>query len=172
MGSVRNQEINVTLSAATFSRLQQAKPFNKGRAADQAIEVIRAALYTMYPPRTPDEWKDGRMFQGTGRHILLSCYDVVCYLLRKVMGRDDDRGRYATEVAEPFVELTLKIPTGLVHWIEKVAQDQASTIPEAAVYAIEYGHRVLDSQDPMEGRKIWRDIRRAIWKRLVNFDRG
>ena len=171
MGSVRYKEIKVTLSAATFSRLEQANPFNRGRAADQAIEVIRAALYTMYPPRTPDEWRDARKFQGIGRHILIFCYDVVCYLLRKLMGRDDDRGRYPNEVAQPFVALTLKIPIGLVHCIEKVAQDQASTIPEATVYAIEYGHRVLDSQDPLDGRKIWRDIRCAIWKRLVNVDR-
>ena len=165
MGSDRYQDINVTLSAATFSRLEQANPFNRGRAADQAIEVIRAALYTMYPPRTPDEWKERSRFQGIGRHLLVFCYDVVCYLLRKVIGKNDDRGK---DVAEPFVELTLKIPIGLVNWIEKVAQDRASTIPEATVYLIEYGHRVLDSQDPAEGRKIWRDIRRAIWKRVVN----
>jgi hypothetical protein len=170
------QEVSVTLSAVTFRRLEQANPFNKRRADDQAIEVIRIALYTMYPPRTTEEWKDTSRFQGSGRTFLHYFYDVVCYLLRKLTGKDDDLGRQDNDVPEQPVQLTLKIPTGLAKWIEEIARSHRSTIPEATVYAIEYGHRVLDSQGSTEEirerfRKAWRDILRAIWKRFVNVDR-
>jgi hypothetical protein len=166
----------VTLSAATFSRLERATPFNKRRVADQAIEAIRVALYTMYPPRTPEEWKDRSRFQGAGRHLLLVGYDLVCSLLRKSTNTDADPGRSANHVSEQPVQITLKIPIGLVRWIEKIARSQQSTLPEATIYAIEYGLRVLDSQGGAEGggerlRRVWRDILRAIWKRFVNVGR-
>ena len=175
MGSVQYQEVNVTLSAPTFSRLEQANPFNKRRVAEQAIEAIRVALYTMYPPRTPEEWKDTSRFQRAGRPILLFWYDLACHLLRKLIGSDDP-GRYANDVSERPAQLTLKIPIGLVKWIQEIARGQRSTIPEATVYAIEYGLRVLDSQGGAEGvgeglRRVWRDILRAIWKRFVNMGR-
>ena len=160
------QEVNVTVTSATFSRLKQANPFNKRRVAEQAIEVIRVAVYAMYPPRTPEEWKDRSRYQGTGRHILLFWYDLVCYLLSRFLDRDDDPGRDANHVSEQPTHLTLKIPNGLVSWIEKIARSRQSTIPEATVYAIEYGHRVLDSQGGAEGVKrlsrVWRDIFHAI----------
>ena len=163
------QEVNVTVTSATFSRLKQANPFNKRRAAEQAIEVIRVAVYAMYPPRTPEEWKDRSRYQGAGRHILLFWYDLVCYLLSRLMDRDDDPGRDANHVSDQPAHLTLKIPNGLVSWIEKIARSRQSTIPEATVYAIEYGHRVLDSQGGAEGvkrlRRLWRDIFHAIRKR-------
>ena len=92
------------------------------------------------------------------------------------MARDDDPGRYANDVSERLAQLTLKIPIVLVKWIKKVARCQRSTIPEATVYAIEYGLRVLDSQVGAEGageglRRVWRDILRAIWQRFANVDR-
>ena len=165
---VQYEEITVTLSASTFSRLEQSNPFNKRRASEQAIEVIRIALYTMYPPRTPEESKDTSRFQGSGRHILITCYDIVCCLLRKLVGRDDEAPNHVS--GEP-VQVTLKIPIGLLRWIEKIAQTNQSTIPEATVYAIEYGHRVLDSQEGSEGVKdlgrLWRDIFDSILKRIV-----
>jgi|SRR5215216_3426609 len=172
MRFVQYQEVNVTLSSATFSRLERGNPFNKRRVADQAIEVIRVALLTLYPPRTPEEWKDRSRYEGTGRHMLRFSYDLVCYLLRKLMGRNDDPDRYANHVPDQPGQITLKIPTGLMSWIEKLAHSRQSTIPEATVYAIEYGHRVLDSQrsseEPAEDlRKVWRDIFHAILKRLV-----
>jgi len=163
------QEVNVTVTSATFSRLKQANPFNKRRAAEQAIEVIRVAVYAMYPPRTPEEWKDRSRYQGAGRHILLFWYDLVCYLLRKLTGRNDDPGRYANHVSDQPTHLTLKIPIALMSWIEKIARSRQSTISEATVYAIEYGHRVLDSQGGGDGvkrfRRVWRDIFHAIRKR-------
>jgi hypothetical protein len=161
------KEVNVTLSASTFSRLEQSNPFNKRRVAEQAIEVIRVAVYTMYPPQTPEEWKETSRFQGFGRYFLLSCYDIVCYLLRKLVGKDDKNERSPDEP----VQVTLKIPIGLLRWIEKIAVSNQSTIPEATVYAIEYGHRVLDSQRGSEGVKdvgrLWRDIFHSILKRIV-----
>ena len=45
MRSVKYQYINVTLSAATFSRLEKANLFSKHSAAYHAIEAIRVALY-------------------------------------------------------------------------------------------------------------------------------
>ena len=160
------QEVNVTVTSATLSRLKEANPFNKRRAAEQAIEVIRVAVYAMYPPRTPEEWKDRSRYQGAGRHILLFWYDLVCYLLSRLMNRADDPGRDANHVSDQPTHLTLKIPNGLVSWIEKIARSRQSTIPEATVYAIEYGHRVLDSQGGAEGVKrlsrVWRDIFHAI----------
>ena len=167
------QETKVTLSAATFSRLERGNPFNKRRVADQALEVIRVAVYTMYPPRTPEEWKDRSRYQGAGRNMLLFWYDLVCYLLRKLIGRADELGSYTNNVAKQPVQITLKIPIGLFRWIEKIARDKQSTLPDATIYAIEYGFRVLDSQEVGEGalRRVWRDILRAIWKRFINMDR-
>ena len=171
---VQYEEINVTLSASTFSRLERANPFNKRRVTEAAIEVIRVAIYTMYPPRTPEEWKDTSRFHGAGRHVLLTCYDVVRYLLRKLVGRDDEKRRAANHVSDEPVQVTLKIPVGLLRWIEKIARSNQSTIPEATVYAIEYGHRVLDSQESSEGgkdlRRLWRDIFHSILKRIVKMD--
>ncbi len=166
------QEVKVTLSAATFSRLEQANPFNKRRVAEAAIEVIRVALYAMYPPRTPEEWKDTSRFQGAGRQCLLFCYDIGCYLLRKLVGRNDEK----KSVSQEPVQVTLKIPIGLLRWIEKIARSNQSTTPEATVYAIEYGHRVLDSQGGSQGvkdlRRVWRDIFDLIRKRFVKAGRS
>ena len=173
MGSVKYQDVKVTLSAATFSWLQQATPFDKRRVTEQAIEEIRVALYTMYPPRTPEDWQDRSRFQGAGRHMLHVWYDLVCYFVHKWTNGDADSGRYADDVSEQPTQITLKIPVGLVTWIEKIARSRQSTIPEATVYAIEYGLRVLDSQ---QGQNEWasahtrlRDIFRAIWKRLITY---
>jgi hypothetical protein len=58
------------------------------------------------------------------------------------------------------------VPLGLVKWIEKIAHDRAMTLTEATVFAIEYGHQVLESQ-PKEAEtpsKVWRDIIQAMWK--------
>jgi len=174
MGPVKYQEVNVTLSAATFSRLAQANPFNRRRVAEQAVETIRAALYTMYPPRTPEEWKDSSRFQGIGRHILVIFYDIVCYLFRRRTNPNTESEREASHDSEKSTQLTLKIPLGMMRWIEKIAHSKQSTIPEATIYAIEYGFRVLDSQgDPKEigqrSRDVLLDILRAIWTRIVGY---
>lgn len=169
MGSGDYQLIKVTLSNATFHRLQQANPFNKDRAAQNAIDVIRIALLTMYPPQTPEDWKDKSRFPSPTRTMLRFLYDVVCYLLRKVIGRTDGLDSFADAEC---AQLTLKIPVALIKWIEKIAQEQRITLAEATVYAIEYGHRVSDSQDPEDVRKVWRDIIQTIWKRLVDSPRN
>ena len=170
--SMRYQEVNVTLSSATFSRLEQGNPFNKRRVADQAIEVIRVAVLAMYPPRTPEEWKDRSRYQGIGRYMLLMSYDIVCYLLRRLMGKGDELGSFTNHVSDQPTHLTLKIPIDLMSWIEKIARSRQSTISEATVYAIEYGHRVLDSQGGADAaerlRRVWRDIFHAIRKRFVS----
>jgi len=171
--AVQYQEVNVTLSAATYARLKQGDPFSKRRVAEQAVEAIRVAIYTMYPPRAPEEWKDSSRYQGAERHILLFWYDLVSYLLRRLMGPDDDPGRDANHISDQPAQITLKIPIRLLQWIEKIARSNQSTTPEATVYAIEYGLRVLDSQDASgEGlRSVWRAIFHAIRKRLVKVDR-
>ena len=170
MRFVQYQKVNVTLSAATFSRLEQRSPFNKRRVTDQAVEAIRVAVFTLYPPRTPEEWKDKSRYQGAFRHALLVSYDMVCYFLRRLMDRNDD----ASHVLDQPVQITLKVPIGLMSWVEKIARSNQSTIPEATVYAIEYGLRVLDSQRSVgtEGlRKIWREIFNAIRERFVKAGR-
>jgi hypothetical protein len=144
MGFADYQEVKVTLSAATFSRLEQGNPFNKRRVADQAIEAIRVAVYTMYPPRTPEEWKDRSRFQGAVKSVLLIWYDLVCYLLRKLISRHDEFG--ANHVSDQPAQITLKIPIGLMSWIDQIAHSRQSPIPDATVYAIEYGLRVLELQ--------------------------
>lgn len=163
------QEVNVTLSSATFSRLEQGNPFNKRRVAEQAIAAIGVAVNTLYPPRTPEEWEDSSRYQGTGRHVLLLWYDMLFYLLRRLMGRNDQPGGAGLRVSGDAVQITLKIPLGLLGWIEKLARDNQSTIPEATVYAIEYGLRVLDAQDSSEDglRRVWRDIFNTLRKRII-----
>ncbi|HEX7295389.1 MAG TPA: hypothetical protein VF251_06525, partial [Pyrinomonadaceae bacterium] len=130
------------------------------------------ALFNMYPPHTPDEWKDKSRFPSPTRTFLRFSYDVVCYLLRKLTGRTDDVRNDSNDVTDASVQLTLKIPVALIKWIEKVAQEQARTLPEATVYAIEYGHRVLDSDRAEDVRKVWRDILHLIWKRSVKASRN
>ena len=169
----RYQAVNVTLSGATFSRLERGNPFNKRRVNEQAIEAIRAAIFTIFPPRTPEEWKDRSRYQGALRQALLWSYDMICYLLRKLTGRADALGTNANHVSQEPVQITLKIPIGLMSWIEKIARSNQSTVPEATVYAIEYGFRVFDSnrKDGVEGlRRVWRDILQAILKRSANVD--
>ena len=168
----RYQEVDVTLSAATFSRLERGNPF-KPRVNEQAIEAIRAAVFTIFPPHTPEEWKDRNRYQGALRTILLWTYDMIRYLVRRLMGSGEALGKNPNHVSQDPVPVTLKIPIGLMNWIEKLALTNQSTIPEATVYAIEYGFRVLDShgKDGVEGlRKVWRDIFQAIFKRSVNVD--
>jgi hypothetical protein len=89
------------------------------------------------------------------------------------MNEDGEPERYANHVSHEPVQITLKIPIGLLRWIEKIARSNQSTTPEATVYAIEYGLQVLDSQEASaEGlRRIWRDIFHAIRKRLVKVGR-
>ena len=177
MGPVKYQEVNVTLSAATFSRLQQRNPFNKRRVADEAIEAIRVALFTMYPPRTPEEWKDRSRYHGTGRYMILVSYDLVCYSLRKWTNMDADPESFAKHLSEQPVQIMLEIPIGLMRWIEQIARSKQISMPEATVYAIEYGLQVLDSQvGGAEGageglRKVWSHILRAIRNRFVNVGR-
>jgi hypothetical protein len=165
----RYHEVTVTLSSATFSRLERGNPFNKRRVAEQAIETIRVAVYSMYPPRTPEEWKDKSRYEGVGRLVLLYFYDLFGYSLRRLLGRDEAVNHVSDEPAQ----ITLQIPIGLLHWIEKIARSNQSSIPEATLYAIEHGLRVLDSQSGgAEGlRKVWSDIVDAIRKRLIKVDR-
>ena len=167
---IRYQKVDVTLSATTFFRLERGNPF-KRRVNEQAIEAIRATVFTLFPPRTSEEWKDRSRYQGSLRTILLWSYDMICYLMRKLTGSANALGRNANHVSQQPVQITLKIPTGLMSWIEKIARSNQSTIPEATVYAIEYGFRVFDSnsKDGVEGfRRVWRDIFQAIRKRSGN----
>ena len=93
-------------------------------------------------------------------------------MLHKLAGRNDEK----KSVAEEPVQVTLKIPIGMLRWIEKIARTNQSTIPEATVYAIEYGHRVLDSQGGSQGvkdlRSLWRDFLDSILNRVVKEDRS
>ena len=104
--------------------------------------------------------------------MLLLWYDLVCYALRRLMGKGDELGSFTNPVSDQPTDLTLKIPIGLMSWIEKIARSRQSTTSEATVYTIEYGHRVLDSQGGADGaerlRRLWRDIFQAIRERFVS----
>ena len=166
MWRAKYQKVTVTLSATTFSRLEQTA-FNKGRVADHAVEKIRVAIFELFPPRNPDDWRDKSRYQGAWKHILLIWYDLICHVLRKWTGRQINQEKYAANDAKQPFQLTLKIPMGLMKWIEEIARSRQMTIPEATVYGIEYGLQVLDSQGSPEEvdqklRRTWRDIWRAI----------
>ncbi|MFN2454365.1 MAG: hypothetical protein ABR577_09105 [Pyrinomonadaceae bacterium] len=153
----------------TFSRLEQAV-LNKRRVADHAVEIIRVAIFDIFPPHKPDEWKDKSRHHGAWRHMLILWYDIICHVLRKLIGREGNREEYDDNNTKQSFQLTLKIPTGLMKWIEEIAQNRRMTIPEAAIYAIDYGIQVLSSQGSPEevdekSRQAWRDIWRAIWSR-------
>jgi hypothetical protein len=169
MWRTKYQKVTVTLSATTFSRLEQSA-FNERRVADHAVEKIRVAIFEIFPPHKPDEWKDKSRYQGAWKHILLLWYDLICHVLRKWTGREVDRKKDDAHDVKQSFQLTLQIPTGLMKWIEEIARNKQTTIPEATVYAIEYGLQVLDSQGSPEEvdqkvRHTWRDIWRAIWSR-------
>ena len=175
MSRTKFQTVTVTLPAATFRRLRQGA-INKAssrRVADQAVEMIRIALLALFPPRTPEDWKDKSRMQGAGRHMLLLYYDFARHLWRRLTGRETDEGEYAAGGAEQSYRLTLMIPAGFMRWIEEVARGKQMSIPDAAAYAVEYGFRVLDSRGSDEARdanqnlrRAWREILRAVWKRL------
>jgi hypothetical protein len=163
------QKVPVVLSSTTFSRLEKAA-FNQRRVADHAVERIRVAIFEMFPPRGPDDWKDKSRYHGAWRYSLVLSCDLICHVLHKLIGREANREEYDAGDAESSVQLTLKIPTGLMKWIAEIAREMQMTIPEATVYAIEYGIRVLDSKGSPEEkeeklRQSWRDIWRAIWSR-------
>jgi len=169
MWRVQYQQVTVTLSAATINRLER-EPFNKARVADHAVEKIRLALFTIFPPRTPAERKDRSRMQGFVRYAILTLYDGVCFVWRNWTGRTAGQESYAARASAEPINLTLNIPTGLVKWIEEIARRRQSTVPDATVYAIEYGIW-LDSQGGAEEagqrlRQEWHDFLRAIWKRL------
>jgi len=167
MGFVRYRDVSVNLSAATRSKLEQSNPFNKDRVAEQAVEAIRVALYMIYPPRTVEDWKDRTRSQGSGKTFLLFVYDIVSYLGRRLIGSKEPE-RYP-EVSERSDPVTLHIPIGLAKWIEEIARDHRITIPEATVYAIEYGLKVLETQTAADRQGldgIWRDIFRALRHRM------
>src|SRR5215208_748331 len=105
MGRTKFQPVTVTLSAATFGRLWQATLFKK-RVADQAVEMIRIALLALFPPRTPEEWKDKSRMQGAGRYRLLLYYDFARHLWHRLTGRGTDEGEYAAGGAGQSHQLT------------------------------------------------------------------
>jgi hypothetical protein len=134
--------------------------------------MIRIALLTLYPPRTPEEWNDKSRMQGAGRHILLLSYDFAGHVLHKLTGRETDEGEYVADGAKQSCRLTLMIPAGFMRWIEEIARGRGVAVPDATAYAVEYGLRVLDSQGSSAGdvnrnlRRAWREILRAVWNRL------
>lgn len=167
MWRVKYQQVTVTLSAATLSSLEQAS-FDQRHAAEHAVARIRAAVFELFPPRTPDDWRDKSRYQGTCKHLLVVWYDLACHLLRRLVGRNIGQERRAAE-ARQLYQLTLQIPIGLMRWVEEIARRRQLTIPEAAAYAVEYGSQMLASQGgPKEVdeklRQTWRDIWRAMWK--------
>jgi hypothetical protein len=90
---------------------------------------------------------------------------------------DADPESFAKHLSEQPVQIMLEIPIGLMRWIEQIARSKQISMPEATVYAIEYGLQVLDSQvGGAEGageglRKVWSHILRAIRNRFVNVGR-
>jgi len=165
------QAVTVTLPAATLGRLRQGV-FNKRRVADQAVEMIRIALLALFPPRTPEEWKDTSRMQGVGKYLLLLSYDFARHVLHKLTGRGTDEREYAADGPGQSYRLTLIIPAGFMRWIEEIARGRQMAIPDATAYAVEYGFRVSDSQGSSAGdvnqnlRRAWGEILRAVWDRL------
>jgi hypothetical protein len=165
MWRVKYQKVTVAVSATVFARLEQAV-FNEKRVADYAVEIIRVAIQKIFPPRKPEDWSDKSRLHGAWRYMLLSWYDLICSLLGKWTGGEVGlEGHIATDENQPF-QLTLRIPTGLMKWIEQIARNRRMTRSEATVYAIEYGFRVLDSQGSSREdlRQMWWDIWRATWR--------
>jgi hypothetical protein len=134
MWSVKYHEVPVVLSAATLNRLEQACR-SKRRVADFAVEMIRNAIFEIFPPKTKEDWRDPSRGEGALKTPLLLSYDYVCYALRRWTGRSGDPKE---DVADD-VKLTLKIPVGLMKWIDQIARDRQMTTSQTAVYAIEYG---------------------------------
>jgi hypothetical protein len=171
MSRTKFQPVTVTLSAATSRRLWQATLF-KRRVADQAVEMVRIALLALFPPRTAEDWNDKSRMQGAWGYSLLLFHDFARHLWHRLTGRGADEGEYAAGAAGQPHQLTLMVPAGFMRWIEEIARGRRMSVPDATVYAIEYGLRVLDSggSDADEVnqslRRAWREILRAVWGRL------
>jgi len=169
MRRVRYQQVTIRLPAATYNRLAQAT-IDGRHMAESTVEKIRVAIFKLFPPRTPEDWKDKSRYEGMWRNLLLFWLDCLCYTLRDWTGREVNQKKQVVHDSGRLLPLTLKIPLGLMRWIEEIARSRQMTIPEATAYAVEYGIQVLDSQKSRDDgeqplRQIWRDIWRAIWSR-------
>ena len=167
MWRIKYQQITVTLSATTCKKL--ADPFSGySRLADSAVEKIRHAVFHLFPRRTSEEQRDYSRYQGAFRYAFLVGYDLICSIIRRWIGREPYWGK-PDNIEEPL-KVTLNIPIGLMKWIEQIAHDRQMSIPDATVYAVEYGIKVLNSQGTPEKqeelKQMWRDVWRRTWNRF------
>src|SRR4030095_10155426 len=113
------QEVPVVLSGATLKRLEQPCP-NKRRVPDYAVELIRVAIFQMFPPKPTEDWRDRGGLSAFRAPLLLS-YDYICFALRRGSGRGVDSNEEDGKDTKPQRELTLKIPVNLIKWIDRIA---------------------------------------------------
>ena len=139
-----SQEIPVVLSSETLDRLEQACQ-SKRRVADFAVEVVRIAIFDMYPPTSTDDWKDPDRWTASFKTPFLLSSEYLHHAWRRWTGRSIDQKNEATNEA-PSTQLTLKIPVGFMKWIDQIAGARQLTNSQAVVYAIEHGLQRLDSQ--------------------------
>jgi hypothetical protein len=170
MRQCQYHQIMVSLPPAVMSRLAQSAIPDRTRLADWAVELIRIALFNIFPPHTPAEWNQRARFEGICQHLLHRSYSLFRFQLRAIFGEAVPERKNEAVGASERQSLKLIIPAGLMKWVKEIARIRQSTIPEATVYAIEYGLQELTSrrcsQDAnYELRQTWREIFHAIRKR-------
>lgn len=169
MWRVKYQHVTVILSGETMARLKEGTPFSDKRVPDHAIEMLRIALFKLFPPKTPDEWKDLSRYQGFLKPHWHFWFDLACHKMSNLIGRKTSLDWYARNDVEPTGQLTLQVPLGLMKWVEEISRSKRVTISEAAAYAIEYAYREVmpkkRARNTDRGRHNWRSVLRYVWGR-------
>ena len=149
-------EISIELSPLVVNRLRE---FSLGQLtlAEEAVRLLRYAIREMFPPRTPDEWRN---------FVRKEDWKYLLQTLTRKSKKDVDQ-----EVPgdQPY-KVMLEVPLDIMDKVEEIAQFKQITVSEAAVYSIEYAFSEVfppKTQEELtkELRETWRGIFRTIWNR-------
>ena len=151
-----SREISIELSPQVVNWLRE---FSLGQRtlAEEAVRMLRYALREMFPPRSPDEWRN---FVGK---------EDWKYLLQTLTRKSREDVDQNVPIDQTY-KVTLEVPLDMMDKVEEIAQFKQITVSEAAVYTIEYAFSEVfppktQEEVTKELRETWRGIFRTIWKR-------
>ena len=151
-------EINIELTPLMVNRLKQSS-LGKRTLAEEAVRMMRYALRQMFPPRSPDEWKN-----VVGKEDWKELLHSFQFKARENINQDVPLNQSYKTV--------LEVPSDMMAKIEEIAEFKQITVVEAAAYTIEYALTEVFPPKTTEElnkelRETWRGIIRAIWNRSL-----